>query len=221
MAERFTAREALVYQAFVRTGALRLGGHYVYTSDRHGSDYINKADLYAHSLTTEGLCAMMADDFRHHQIDTVVGPAQGAIILASNTASALSQISGEIVFGVSADKIPGSKEKEFHFTQGRERFIKGKRILLVEDNLTTGGSLKMVYRACIEAGAAEVVGAAALVNRGGVKPEDAGVKLLRTLLNIDMDSWAEDACQLCADGVPVNTVVGKGAEFLRRRAALL
>lgn len=211
-------REVEVNRILSKTGALVTDSHIVYTSGRHGTAYINKDAIYPDTLATTDLCEMMADDFRFDQIQTVVGPAYGGIILANNTAAALTRITTRDVAGVFAEKTVDGKG--FHFTRGYDRFVSGRRVLVVEDILTTGGSLLATVKLC-EAAGAEVVGAAALVNRGGVKPEDAGVKLLRTLLNIDMDSWAEDACQLCADGVPINTVVGKGADFLRRRAALL
>ena len=37
------------------------------------------------------------------------------------------------------------------------------------------------------------------------------------LVDVKLDSWAEEECPLCAEGVPINTEVGKGREFLARQ----
>ncbi len=64
----------------------------------------------------------------------------------------------------------------------------------------------------------EVVGLAVIANRGNVKPEDVGVDNIDALINVQMDSWAEEECIKCEAGVPVNVKVGKGKEFLAKKS---
>ena len=92
-----------------------------------------------------------------------------------------------------------------------------KRVLVVEDILTTGGSARKVVEA-VRAIGGNVVGVGVLCNRGGVTAQDlANVPKLEVLVNISLDAWNEADCPLCKQGVPVNPDVGKGREFLARR----
>ena len=83
--------------------------------------------------------------------------------------------------------------------------------------LTTGGSAKKVFEA-VRALGGNVVGLAAICNRGGVTEDDIGpLPELYSLTNVDLDSWDADECPLCASGLPVNTTLGKGKEFLANK----
>jgi orotate phosphoribosyltransferase len=109
------------------------------------------------------------------------------------------------------------KKDDFVFRRGYDKLIPGKQVLVVEDVLTTGGTVKKVVGAVRELGGI-VVGVGALVNRGGITAKDVGdVPRLGALINITLDVWDEKACPLCEQGVPINTDVGKGREFLDRR----
>ena len=92
------------------------------------------------------------------------------------------------------------------------------RVLVVEDILTTGGSVKKVIEATRAIGG-EVVGLGVLCNRGGITSHDVGdVPKLFALVNVTLESWTEAECPLCAKGIPINTDVGKGRDFLARKA---
>lgn len=111
------------------------------------------------------------------------------------------------------------KKPQFVIKRGYDKVITGKRVLVVEDVLTTGGSAREVIEA-VRALDGEVVGLGVLCNRGGITAEDVGgVPELFALVNVKLDAWDEAECPLCAKGVPINTDVGKGREFLARKAA--
>ena len=102
---------------------------------------------------------------------------------------------------------------------GYDKFLPGRRVLVVEDVLTTGGSAKKVVELARAAGG-KVIGLGVLCNRGGVTPHDVGdVPQLFALTNIPLEVWMEGDCPLCKQGVPVNTDIGKGREFLARQRA--
>ncbi len=91
-----------------------------------------------------------------------------------------------------------------------------KKVLVVEDILTTGGSVKKVVEATRAIGST-VIGVGALCNRGGVTAKELGeVPQLFALINVQLDAWDEKACPLCAKKIPINTEVGKGQEFLAK-----
>jgi orotate phosphoribosyltransferase len=69
----------------------------------------------------------------------------------------------------------------------------------------------------VRAAGGDVVAAAALVNRGRVTAADVETPALTALLDVDLDAWDAASCPLCRDGVPVNTDVGKGREFVAAR----
>ncbi len=196
-----------------RVGAVLNDGHFVYTSGKHGSAYVNKDAIYPHTRETSYLCLYFAQHFLDREVNVVVGPEKGGIILSQHTASMLSTLSGRIVLAVYAEK-DGDK---FVIKRGYEKLIPGKNILIVEDVLTTGGSAKKVFDAVYALGG-NVIGLGAIYNRGGVTEGDIGLlPELYSLTSIDLKSWEADECPLCAADTPINTTVGKGREFLANK----
>lgn len=206
--------EQEVLRILESVGAIIVDEHIVYTSGKHGSAYVNKDAVYPYTKATFDLCQIIAEHFEDHNIEVVIGPAIGAVILSRNVADILTDLTGDQVLSVYAEK---NEEGGFVIKRGYDKIVVGRRVLVVEDVLTTGGSAKKVIEATRSAGG-EVVGLGVLCNRGGITPKDvANVPELFALLNIAMDAWPEDECPLCAKGVPINTDVGKGREFLARR----
>ncbi len=187
--------------------AIITGSHIVYTSGKHGSAYVNKDAVYPSTARVAELCRFLADASTPHRPEIVCGPAMGGIILAQWTGHHLG------LPAVYAEKAP---EGGMVLRRGYDKLVAGKRVLVVEDILNTGGSVKDAV-AAVRAAGGIVVAVAALVNRGAVTAADVGVPALVALLDIALDAWDADACPLCRDGVPVNTDVGKGREFLAKR----
>ncbi len=203
------------YSILEQVGAL-LRGHFVLTSGRHAEAYVNKDALYPHTAETSRLCREMAG-FADLGTQMVAAPAIGGVILSQWVSHHLSALLGTEILAVYAE--PGLGDT-LVFKRGYDRLIPGKRVFVVEDVLTTGGSAKKVVDA-VRALQGEVVGVAVLSNRGGVTREQLGdVPWLHALTVIPMESWTAEECPLCREGVPVNTEVGKGAEFLARKASV-
>jgi orotate phosphoribosyltransferase len=202
-------------QLLARIGAVITGSHIVYTSGRHGTAYVNKDAIYPHTRETSQLCRAIAEAYRGDAVEVVLGPAVGGTILSQWVAHHLSEINGREVLAVYADK---GEDDGFVIRRGYDKLMHGKRVLLVEDVLTTGGSAKKVVDAARGIGA-EVVGLGAICNRGGVTAKDLGdIPRFTALLDVQLESWAENECPACRQGVPVNTSVGHGKEFLARQA---
>lgn len=218
--ERNEAGEQEALRFLRNVGALITDSHFVYTSGRHGSVYINKDAIYPNPLTVADLCGQIVMHFDNEgngvNYEVVVGPEKGGIILAQWTAynSVHRWVPRKDILAVYAEK----EGDGFVFRRGYNKLIPDKRVLIVEDVITTGGSVKKVVEA-VRALDGDVLGVGAICNRGGVTAKDLDVPELYALLNLDLESWAEEACPLCLQGIPINTGVGKGREFLARRQA--
>ena len=204
-----------ILAALAKVGALIQDSHIVYTSGRHGSHYVNKDALYPHTGMTSDLCREMATRFKDAGVDIVLAPAVGGIILSQWVAHHLTALTGREILGVYAEKAPVGEG--FVIKRGYDKLVAGKKILILEDVITTGISVKRVVEATRALGGT-VLGVAALCNRGGITTKElAEVPRLTSLVEINLDSWEEKECPLCAKGIAINTNVGKGLEFLSRR----
>lgn len=207
-----TESEAL--EIFRDVGAIITSDHIVYTSGNHGDTYVNKDAVYVYPMKISMLCLSIAKQFQSYGVEVVIAPAVGAVIISQWVAYHLSVITGRRVLGVYADKNDGT----FTIKRGYEKLIPGMNVLVVEDILTTGGSAKSVVEVTRAIGG-NVVGVGVLCNRGGITTEDLGnVPHLYATANLKLQQWKEDDCPLCAQNIPVNTVLGKGTEFLARKS---
>ena len=203
--------EQEVLQVLGKVGAVITGSHIVYTSGKHGSAYVDKDRVYPHTRETAQLCHAIALEFCQSGVEVVVGPEKGAIILSQWTAHSLCGMTSRDVLSFYAEK---DGDAFIIKRGGAIEFLPGKKVLVVEDVLTTGGSAKKVVEA-VRALGGYVVGVGVLCNRGGVTTQDlANVPKLFALANVKLDAWDEATCPLCFSKVPINTDVGKGREFL-------
>ena len=205
--------EADVIKILEDHGAVIRNSHIVYTSGRHGSSYINKDAIYPDTRAVSALCAAIAEHFSNAGVQVVAAPAVGGVILSQWVAHHLIALGSEAL-AVYAEKDDAGS---FTFRRGYGALLDRKRVLVVEDVITTGASLREVVRA-VKADGGVVVGAAALCNRGAVTAGEIGnPPELFSLTEFSFESWEEGECPLCRQGTPVNTDVGKGREFLRKK----
>jgi orotate phosphoribosyltransferase len=199
-----------------QTGAILTGSHFVLTSGKHSPTYINKDALYPHTQQTSRVCRLMAEQVSQLDIDTVVGPALGGIILAQWTAHHLTQIKGRDVAAVYTEKGPDGGQI---ITRGYDRFVVGKKVAVVEDLMTTGGSVQKAVETIRRAGG-DVVAVVAMVNRnpGEITAGFFGTPFF-ALEALKVETYEEAICPLCKAGVPVNTSVGHGKKYLERIGA--
>ncbi len=197
---------------FKKTGGYITDSHIVYTSGKHGSTYLSKDAIYPHTKEISAICREIAERFKDKRIDVVAAPALGGIILSQWTAYYLCELTDKEVLGVYTEKTP---DKDQIFTRGYDKLVKGKRVLIVEDITTTGGSVMKVV-VSVKAAGGEAVGVCVLANRN---PDEINSKTLglpyQSLAEIRMQAWDEAECPLCQKGVPINTTVGKGRDYLK------
>ena len=209
----------LVLEILQKVGAFR-AGHFVFVSGLHADTYINKNAMYPYISEISRLCRDIAQRFKGEGIEAIIGPETGGIILSQWVACHLSEIDGREIYSVYADKDRSAGDSGealgFVIKRGYDEIIKGKKVLVVEDLVTTGGSLKKVVEAARTA-RAEVVGAVAVCNRGRVTKEMIGnPPRFESMVTVDLEQWSEAECDLCKRGIPINTDIGHGKEFLAR-----
>jgi len=184
-----TIASADVERVFRESGALR-EGHFILASGRHSPLYLEKFQVLQHPAETERLCAAIASWVRSLGADTVAGPTTGGIILAHEVARQLG------VRAIYAERRANGTGREF-----RRGFAlrSGERVVVVDDIMTTGGSVQETIDAVRSAGG-EVVGAAVLVDRsGGEAHLDVPIE---ALWRLDIPTYAPAECPLCAKGIP-------------------
>lgn len=177
-------------EALLRERGAVLRGHFVLTSGRHSDTFIEKFRLLQWPDITERLCRRIAAQLRSTVPTCVVGPTTGGVIVAYETAR---QIGVRALVAERKLEEPGRE-----FRRGFE-LGPGDRCLVVDDVLTTGGSIREVLAAVRERGAT-VVGVGVLVDRTGGRT-DFGVPFAAAL-TLEVQSWEAEHCPLCRAGIP-------------------
>ncbi len=194
-------------------GAIYTNDHFVYTSGKHGSVYVNKDALFQHPKETVLICKIIAERYKDKDIDAVVGPAIDGIVLSQWTAYQLTKLKKKEVLGLYTEKdINGNQI----FTRGYDKLIKGKKVLIVEDTTTTGGSVKKVVKSVKKAGA-KITGVCVMINRDPKKvtSETIGAPFF-ALSTLPLETFDSKKCPLCKKGIPVNSSVGHGRLFQKK-----
>lgn len=181
--------EQEIKQLFIETNAI-MEGHFLLTSGLHSPLYVEKFNVLQHPEYTEKLCRELASRFKDDRIETVVGPMTGGILLAHETGKAL-----------------GTRAIFTERENGRMTFRRGfslslgERVLIVEDIVTTGGSVQEVIDVVREAGGIPVA-VGMLVDRSGGKADFSPVPH-QALLHLAVETFTAEACPLCQKGVPM------------------
>lgn len=175
-----------VLKLFERAGAY-LRGHFLLTSGRHSDVYFEKFALLQQPEVMGELCRRLAAHFKIRQVETVLGPTLGGVIIAYELAR---QLECRAVYAES---------------DGDRRVLKrgfkiepGERVLLCDDILTTGRSVREIITLAEEC-EAEILGVGMLLDRSG--GEITFDYPLYTLAQVKASAWEPSECPLCAEGV--------------------
>lgn len=183
-------QEMEIMDIFQKTGAYKQG-HFKLSSGLHSGAYLQCALVLQNPLIAERLCTVLAEKFSSDAPDVIIGPAMGGIVLAYELARPLK---ARALFTERDD-------------DGRMRLRRGfgvspeNRVLIAEDVLTTGKSVKEVISLLREDGVIPV-GVAALIDRSGGKLDLSGIKY-ESLIKLDIPAFMEEECPLCQEGMPL------------------
>lgn len=167
------------------TGVLQ-HGHFLYTSGRHGESYMQCAKILQYPAYTELFARKIAEDFMNDGIEIVAAPAMGGIIIAYEVARQLGAMSMFV-------------ERENERMELRRGFFipEGAKVLVVEDVVTTGGTVRETMEV-VERYGGEVAGVGVFVDRTDGKI-DFGKKF-SSVLSINLKSYLPEECPLCREG---------------------
>ena len=187
MSDAMTEKE--VEDLLIETSAI-MEGHFLLTSGLHSPRYVEKFNVLQKPVYTEKLCRAMAEKFKDANIETVVGPVTGGILLAHETGKALGS---RAIF---TERENGKMTFRRGFT-----LHEGERVLIVEDIVTTGGSIREVIDVVKEHGGIPVA-VSMLVDRSGGKATFGDVPST-ALLHMDVQTYKPEECPLCKAGIPM------------------
>jgi len=184
---RLTKEE--IIRKFKEAGAIQKG-HFKLTSGVHSDIYIQCAQVMQYPEFMDNLCSELGKKFRGDDVDVIVGPAVGAIIMGH----VMARILGPWVRAIFTERENGK------MTLRRSFKIKaGEKVLVVEDVTTTGSSVKEVID-IVKERQGKVVGVGALIDRSGGRV-NFGVKT-QSLLILDIKTYLPEECPLCKKGIP-------------------
>lgn len=178
-------------------------GHFLLTSGRHSGEYIQCARVLQYPRFTETLCFELAKRFKGEEIDVVAAPAVGGIIIAYEVAKILQ------TRAIFAERENG----KMVFRRGFE-IDEDEKVLVVEDVITTGGSVREVIQA-VRACGGDIRGVGVFVDRSSGKVSfDTRVE---ALLNVTIKTYSPEECPLCREQKPLlkpgsRRLVTEGAE---------
>ncbi|MBR1421180.1 MAG: orotate phosphoribosyltransferase [Selenomonadaceae bacterium] len=185
--------EPEVMDLLKQTGAV-LDGHFLLTSGLHSPHYVEKFNVLQHPRYTEKLCRAMAEKFRStfpaEKIETVVGPVTGGILLAHEVGKSLN------TRAIFTERVDGKMTFRRGFT-----LHEGEKVLIVEDIVTTGGSIKEVIDV-VKSLKAIPAAVAMIVDRSGGKIDFGDIPHI-SLLKMNVETYKPDECPLCAKNIPI------------------
>lgn len=165
-----------------------LHGHFLLTSGLHSPMYVEKFNVLQHPKYTETLCRELAARYINDGVQLVVGPMTGGILLAHEVGK---QLGTRAIF-TERENGRMTLKRGFHIEPGT-------RVLVVEDIVTTGGSVAEVLDVVRECGGIPV-GIGLLVDRSGGKV-DFGLRT-EALLHLEVAAFKPEECPLCKENVP-------------------
>lgn len=170
----------------LKEAGVLLEGHFLLTSGKHSNRYLQCAKIFCNTNYSEVLCKDLAEQYKDKNIDVVIGPAMGAVLMSYEVSKHLN--------------VPNYfTEREDGVMALRRGFSikEGQRVLIVEDVITTGGSVKEVIE-LVKSQGGIVAGVGSIVDRSGGKA-DFGVPFL-SVIKIDAEAYEKDECPLCKEG---------------------
>lgn len=180
--------EEALLNIFKKTEAL-LSGHFLLTSGRHSNVYFQCAKVLQYPQYNQDVCTTLAEHFRSFEIDTVIAPAIGGIVVGQEVAR---QLNKRFIF---AER----EEKKLNLRRGFS-LAKGERVLVCEDVVTTGGSVFEVID-IVKASGAVPVGVGFIVDRSNGKVQ-FGVPQ-KSVISLEAISFEPENCNLCKENIPL------------------
>ena len=167
-------------------------GHFVLSSGRHSNEYWEKFRLLEWPRITEQLCNQIEIRYRQSSIEAVIGPTTGGALLAQEVAR---QLDARCLLAESTSA--GGRELRRGFV-----LHQSERVLIVDDVLTTGLSLRETLSA-IERFQPEIVGIEVLIDRSNGEAISQFAAPCHALLTVSAQTYDSGECPMCKEGIPI------------------
>ena len=173
--------------AILKEAGVLMEGHFRLTSGRHSNKYLQCAKIFRNTKFSEPLCAALAEQYAADGVEVVIGPAMGAVQMAYEVSRALH-----------CENFFTERDENGKMQLRRGFSVRpGQKVLVVEDVVTTGGSVREVLD-LVRAAGGEIAGVGAVVDRTGGKI-DFGVPF-KAVVSVEVESWEPEDCPLCKEG---------------------
>jgi orotate phosphoribosyltransferase len=180
--------EKEIMDIFLRTGAISRG-HFLLTSGLHSPVYVEKFRIFENPEYTELLCRKLSEKLSQFNPDVTVGPMTGGILLAHEVSKFLHT---KMMF---TERVNG----KMTFRRGF-RLSSSDRVIIVEDVVTTGGSVLEVIDA-VQSFGSQLLAVGCLVDRSITLPNFNCPMI--SLLRLEINTYTPDNCPMCAEKIPL------------------
>ncbi len=180
--------EAEILEIFKKTEAL-FEGHFLLTSGRHSDKYFQCTKVLQYPEYIEQLCSIIANHFKNYEIDTIISPAIGGLVVGQEVAR---QLNKRFIFAERENKTL-TLRRGFSLSEG-------EKVLICEDVVTTGGSVFEVID-IVKNNNAEVAGVGFIVDRSNGKVDFEFPQI--STLKMEVVSYLPEECPLCKEGMEI------------------
>ncbi len=219
--------EIQVLEMLSRLGAVVTNSHFVYTSGKHGAEYIDKTAITQHPNDFTQLCWWIASNALKDDPDIVLGAAVVGAMMSPIVAQEISMharkknkplslfADNDVSFRMENDRVV--RVEQIMLKRGFDKLVAGKRVVIVEDIVNTGKTVLRLIDLVKENGGT-VVSVHAICNRGPLTHDDFAKQDIRfsPLVTTPLTAYDAASCPLCAAGVPINIELGHGRQFVAR-----
>lgn len=185
------------YSRLLKDSGVLLAGHFLLTSGRHSARYFEKFRILENPPVCERFAAALAGKFKDAGVTAVCGPTTGGVIIAYEVARLLGARC------IIAEKAETGRRIGRGFRLGPQ-----DRVLVVDDVMTTGGSLVDTL-AALAGHPSQVVGVGVFIDRSGGR--NRLDRPWEAVYRQAVETWEPADCPLCRDGVPL-TAPGRGGK---------
>lgn len=174
-----------IVEIFIKCGVL-IEGHFILTSGKHSNKYMQCAKLFQYPEYSAAISKILSEKLKKYDADLVIAPAIGGIILSYEVAKQLK------IKSMFAERENGKMVLRRGF-----KIDEGTKVIVVEDVVTTGGSVKEVIE-LVESYGGEIKAIGSIVDRS--KSKAIFKYPYESVIQIDIDTYEKDECPLCKEG---------------------
>jgi orotate phosphoribosyltransferase len=196
-----------------------LKGHFILASGKHSDRYFDKKLVFRNEHAFNLVATAIAHGVILDRPNVIVAPQSHGVMLAERVRTLIHAMNGAVIPVIPAEK-NGDDDKGFHFKPEHANLLRNRRAVIIEDILTTGGSVEQCIGITRQM-EAEIIGLHMFVNRGkNITAETLGIPKMTALAHVSADDWTEEECPVWLKNIPVNETVNEhGRNYMDKKRA--